>query len=81
MKCHTSAVIVAFVFIALAHGAGQIAPSPGRRVEPPRSVRLYVFDCGILEHMDPGRANIAVACRVQSCCDFLAAQRGSGAVA
>ncbi len=41
-----AALVAALVFAAVAHGAGQTAPSPGRRAKPPRSVRLYVFDCG-----------------------------------
>ena len=46
--------VAALVFPVLAHAAGQ-AGSPGRHPKPPQSVRLYVFDGGTLEHMDPGR--------------------------
>lgn len=38
-----------------ASAAGQTAPSPGRRAQPPRSVRLYVLDCGMLHVADVGR--------------------------
>jgi N-acyl homoserine lactone hydrolase len=64
MKCTRSrshyiprvvAIVAVLVMDVLAHGAGQTESSPRRRAEPPRSVRLYVFDCGTLENMDPGR--------------------------
>ncbi len=65
MECNTSqsrhipAAALAFVathlLAALAHGAGQPGTSAERRIERPRSVRLYVFDCGTLENMDTRR--------------------------
>ncbi len=50
-----AALVAALVFAAVARGAGQTAPSPGHRAKPPRSVRLYVFDCGTLHIADTGR--------------------------
>lgn len=50
-----TAAVAALAFAVLAHGAGQTAPSPARRAKPPRSVRLYVFDCGTLHIADTGR--------------------------
>jgi N-acyl homoserine lactone hydrolase len=50
-----AAVAVALVFAAVARGAGQAAPSAGHNAQPPRSVRLYVFDCGTLHIADTGR--------------------------
>lgn len=45
---HVQAAIAAVLVIASLQGVGQGA-------ELPRSVRLYVFDCGTLENMDPAR--------------------------
>jgi len=50
-----AALVAALVFAAVARGAGQTAPSPGHPAQPPRSVRLYVFDCGTLHIADTGR--------------------------
>jgi len=49
----TTAVGAALVAAVLA--TGQTTSSPGRRADPPRSVRLFVLDCGTLENMDAGR--------------------------
>jgi hypothetical protein len=49
------ALVAALVFAAVVCGAGQTAPSPGRRARPPGSVRLYVLDCGTLHIADIGR--------------------------
>src|SRR6267154_174226 len=48
------AAAAAFLFTALISGV-QAAPSPQGKAKPPRSVRLYVFDCGVLHNADMGR--------------------------
>jgi glyoxylase-like metal-dependent hydrolase (beta-lactamase superfamily II) len=50
-----AAAVVALVLAVLAYAAGQAGSSPGRHPKTPQSVRLYVFDGGTLENMDPGR--------------------------
>ena len=45
-----AAVAYLLVSAVLASGA-----EPAVRAKPPQSVRIYVFDCGTLEHMDPTR--------------------------
>jgi N-acyl homoserine lactone hydrolase len=50
-----AAVVAALALAVLALAAGQAGSSPGRHPKPPQSVRLYVFDGGTLENMDPGR--------------------------
>src|SRR5882672_3803698 len=51
------AVAAAFLFTTLTSGV-QAAPSPQDKAKPPRSVRLYVFDCGVLHNADMGRFNL-----------------------
>jgi len=51
------AAAAAFLFTALTSGV-QAAPSPQGKAKPPRSVRLYVFDCGVLHNADMGRFNL-----------------------
>ena len=36
----------------------QAAPAAQHKAQPPRSVRLYVFDCGVLHNPDMGRFNL-----------------------
>src|SRR5215469_1215426 len=36
----------------------QAAPPAQHKAQPPRSVRLYVFDCGVLHNADMGRFNL-----------------------
>ncbi len=51
-----TAAAVALVFAALARGGGQTTtPSSGHSKQAPRSVRLYVFDCGTLHIADTTR--------------------------
>jgi glyoxylase-like metal-dependent hydrolase (beta-lactamase superfamily II) len=38
--------------------AGQTNVSGQRKAQPPRTVRLYVFDCGVLHNPDMGRFNL-----------------------
>src|SRR5206468_13056083 len=45
---------IAVAFLALIAGTGTVAVQP--RPQPPKSPRLYVFDCGTLEG-DPARFN------------------------
>lgn len=64
--------VTALVSATVSHGAGQTTASPGRRAQPPRSVRMYVFDCGTLHIADTGwfglkteevaTSDLAVAC-------------------
>jgi N-acyl homoserine lactone hydrolase len=37
---------------------GQSAPPPHHKPQPTRSVRLYLFDCGVLHNADMGRFNL-----------------------
>jgi len=39
-------------------GGAQTASPAQHRAQPPRSVRLYVFDCGVLHNADMGRFNL-----------------------
>jgi N-acyl homoserine lactone hydrolase len=48
----------ALVFAALPRAAGQTEPSPPRRAQPPRSLRLYVFDCGTIHVADLSRFSL-----------------------
>ncbi len=49
----------AFLFVAAENNLGaQTMPSPAKKAKPPRSVRLYVFDCGVLHNADMGRFNL-----------------------
>jgi N-acyl homoserine lactone hydrolase len=38
--------------------AAQTASSAPRKAQPPKSLRLYVFDCGVLHNADMGRFNL-----------------------
>ena len=49
---------MALLFTAPSRGAGQSAPAAPHKAQPPRSVRLYVFDCGVLHNADMGRFNL-----------------------
>jgi len=53
-----SAAAMALSIAAQATGAGQAASSASHSAKPPRSVRLYVFDCGVLHNADMGRFNL-----------------------
>ena len=43
------------VLLSAIAALGQTTSSPARRAEPPKSVRLFVLDCGTLENMDARR--------------------------
>ncbi len=52
------AAAAALLFAAQASVAGQATSSAQHKAQPPRSVRLYVFDCGVLHNPDMGRFNL-----------------------
>jgi N-acyl homoserine lactone hydrolase len=52
------AAAVIFLFVAYTRGAAQSTPSTPHKAQPPRSVRLYVFDCGVLHNSDMPRFNL-----------------------
>src|ERR1700726_1186760 len=52
------AAAAAILFSASARGGGQTAPSVPHKAQEPRTVRLYVFDCGVLHNADMGRFNL-----------------------
>jgi len=43
---------------AQTNAGGQTVAPAGRKPQPPKSVRLYVFDCGVLHNADMGRFNL-----------------------
>ena len=52
------AAAAALLFSFPTIGAAQTASSAQHKAQPPRSVRLYVFDCGVLHNADMGRFNL-----------------------
>jgi len=52
------AAAAALVFSAPTNGGAQTAPPAQHKAQPPRSVRLYLFDCGVLHNADMGRFNL-----------------------
>jgi N-acyl homoserine lactone hydrolase len=58
IRLFLTAAAAAFLFAAQTQGGGQSAPSAPHKAQPPRSVRLYVFDCGVLHNSDMGRFNL-----------------------
>ena len=53
-----AATAAALLFAGQTRGGGQTNPSTQHKAQPPRSVRLYVFDCGVLHNADMGRFNL-----------------------
>ena len=58
IRLFLAATAAAFLFAAQTRVAGQATPSAQHKAQPPRSVRLYVFDCGVLHNPDMGRFNL-----------------------
>ena len=50
-----AAASAVLVLAAQARGGGPVTPSDLRSPQPPRSLRLYVIDCGTLHIADMGR--------------------------
>src|SRR3989454_5370771 len=48
-------LVGALAIVSVEHVFGRASSSPERRVPPPQSVRLYVFDCGTIHVPDPAR--------------------------
>jgi N-acyl homoserine lactone hydrolase len=53
-----AAAAAALLFAAQTSGGGQSSSSAQHKAQPPRSVRLYVFNCGVLHNADMGRFNL-----------------------
>jgi glyoxylase-like metal-dependent hydrolase (beta-lactamase superfamily II) len=53
-----TAAAVWFLFSAPTGIFGQTMPATPHKPKPPRSARLYVFDCGVLHNPDMGRFNL-----------------------
>jgi hypothetical protein len=51
-------LVAAFVFAVLPRATAQTEPSATPRAQPPRSLRLYVFDCGTLNIADMSRFSL-----------------------
>ena len=58
VRLFVAAAIAALLFAAQTRAAGQTTPSAQHKPRPPRSVRLYVFDCGVLHNSDMSRFNL-----------------------
>jgi N-acyl homoserine lactone hydrolase len=58
MRLLLAAMVAAFLFSGQANLRAQAAPSAPHKAKAPRSVRLYVFDCGVLHNPDMGRFNL-----------------------
>ena len=58
LRFFLAAAAAAFLFSAQANIWAQSAPSAKSKAKPPRTVRLYVFDCGVLHNADMGRFNL-----------------------
>ena len=57
IRLFLACAVMAFLFLARA-GTAQNMPSAPHKPQAPRSVRLYVFDCGVLHNADMGRFNL-----------------------
>jgi N-acyl homoserine lactone hydrolase len=51
-------IAAALILLSAAQNSIQAAPAAQHKAEPPRSVRLYVFDCGVLHNADMGRFSL-----------------------
>jgi N-acyl homoserine lactone hydrolase len=54
----TATLIAALVFATLPRAAAQANPSTTHRAQPPRALRLYVFDCGTIHVADLSRFSL-----------------------
>jgi N-acyl homoserine lactone hydrolase len=52
------AAVAALLFTGQTKVVGQATPSAQRKAQALRTVRLYVFDCGVLHNADMGRFNL-----------------------
>src|ERR1700692_1825756 len=57
IRLFLAGAVVALLFLPRT-GAAQTTPSAPHKPQPPRSVRLYVFDCGVLHNTDMARFNL-----------------------
>src|SRR5258706_14386468 len=57
IRLFLAGAVMAFFFFART-GFAQTTPSAPHKAQTPRSVRLYVFDCGVLHNADMGRFNL-----------------------
>ena len=48
----------ALLFAVQTRVGAQATPSAQRKAKAPSSIRLYVFDCGVLHNADMGRFNL-----------------------
>ncbi|MBZ5662806.1 MAG: N-acyl homoserine lactonase family protein [Acidobacteriia bacterium] len=53
-----AATAAAILFTAPMRSGAQAAPASPRKAKAPTSLRLYVFDCGVLHNADMGRFNL-----------------------
>jgi len=58
IRMFLAAAAVVLLIAAQTQGGGQAVPSAAHKPQPPRSVQLYVFDCGVLHNSDMGRFNL-----------------------
>jgi N-acyl homoserine lactone hydrolase len=58
IRFFSMAIAATCLFAAQTRLGAQTAPSPQHKAQPPKSVRLYVFDCGVLHNADMGRFNL-----------------------
>ena len=76
-----AAAAAALLFAAQSGVAGRATQSTQHKAQPPRSVRLYVFDCGVLHNPDMGRFNLkkedVTTTDMSMACFLIAHPRGS----
>jgi N-acyl homoserine lactone hydrolase len=58
IRFFVAATSVALLFLVHVDVFGQTTSSAQHKAPPPRTVRLYVFDCGVLHNADMGRFNL-----------------------
>ncbi len=51
------AALLFLLTLAMAVAAAASAPAQKVHAKPPKTVRLYVFDCGVIKGLDPGLFN------------------------